>query len=164
MAYRYNMTVSTLLCALAFRTASAQEQTKIIITPAQQTYRNIVGNEFTMIFTSVAAPEGRTIMIDPDDVMPVVDPRNGKFTATPRFRFLESINSRLPAVPGGPSPAQISQMNESSGSNTVDGKSVSSMFYHLVNDHKVPQQQIWDALKRCIAMREREFLQPSQRR
>ncbi len=162
MAYYPRMAAGVLLVTLAFRTASAQEAPKIVITPAQQTYRNIPGNEFTMAFASVAAPEGRQVTIDPDDVMPVIDPRNGKFTVTPRFRFLESINSQLPTVHGGLTPAQISQITKTSASNTVDGQSVSSMFYHLVNDHKVPQRQIWDAIKRCSEIREREFNQPSQ--
>lgn len=127
------------------------------VTQEQQIYRDNPGNEFVMKFTSKAAPEGRDIVIDPDDTMPLIDPRNGKFTVTPRFRFLEKINRGLPNVPGELSQGEIARMVESPGSYSVDGRSVASLFHHLTHYHGVPQNQIWEAVKKSSEIRAREM-------
>lgn len=110
-------------------------------------YKNRPGNEFQMRFTSAAAPEGRMVKIDPDDM--VLATYNGRRILVPRYRFMEKINTSLPNVPGGPSPAQIAIIMQSEQANTVDAASVQTLFLHLVHDHKVPQAQINEAMKRC---------------
>ena len=124
------------------------------VSKEEMLYRNIPGNEFRMRFTSMAAPEGRMVTIDPDDMMVMCHPTKGHKVLTPRFRFMTRINEQMPNVPGMEMSAnEVAQkMREDSGI-TVDGNSVASMFKHLVTDHKIPLQQIEEAMRQVHARR-----------
>lgn len=129
------------------------------VTEADQAYVNIPGNEFQMIFTSSAYPEGKTVTIDPDDVMPINHPQTGQVTIVPRNRFLDMINAQLPNIPGFDFPPP--KPGEGLG---VKGTVV--MFKHLVDPpimdrkgqimgggHGLSQTEITDAVRRCLEHR-----------
>ena len=129
------------------------------VTESDQAYVDIPGNEFTMVFRSAAYPEGKTVTIDPDDVMPLNHPETGRVTLVPRNRLLSSINAQLPNIPGFDYPPPLP--GEGIG---VQG--TVPMFRHLIDEpimdqrgnligggHGLSAADITDAIRRCLEPR-----------
>jgi hypothetical protein len=119
------------------------------VTREEQTYKNIPGNEFSFKFTSKMTPEGRSVTIDPDDMMPIID-KKSRIVLTPRVRFLEKINLSMPQIRGyEPKPDQVHRILNTKEGESVDGGSVASKFHHLVSVHEIPLEQINMAMWLC---------------
>lgn len=112
------------------------------VTEADQAYRDIPGNEFTIIMTGVAFPNGKKVTIDPDDMMPYTHPETGKAILVPRYRFINEINRQLPEVGGIEFPR--SQPGQDTGV-----KGITGILNHVVVVHGVPKKQIHEAMYRC---------------
>ena len=130
--------------------ANAQGPT---LTKEQQAYRNIPGNEFQIMMTSRVETKGKMVTIDPDDMMPAIDPKTNKLTLIPRFRFMARINEQMPPVAGEITATQRQQLTGAEGDNTTDARSVGVMYYHLVQNHRIPQDQITRAMYNCFPAR-----------
>lgn len=125
------------------------------VTQQDMLYQEIQGNEFTMIFRTAVFPEGREVTIDPDDMMPVNDPRkDGRVVLAPRQRFFYEINNQLPAIPG----REMARLGPNEG---LSPKGSSTMYKHLTDDpmlgrsgevigggHGIPRDQIEEAMLR----------------
>ena len=129
------------------------------VTQSDQAYVDIPGNEFTMIFRSAAYPEGKSVTIDPDDVMPLNRPDTGRVTLVPRNRLLANINAQLPNIPGFDYPAP-------KPGEGIGVKGTVPMFKHLTDDpimdrrgnligggHGLSAEDITDAIRRCLEPR-----------
>ena len=126
------------------------------VTEEDMRYVDIPGNEFSMIFTSASFPQGRTVTIDPDDMMPVNDPRrDGLAVLAPRQRFFYEINNQLPAIPG----REMARLGENEG---LSPKGAVTMYKHLTDapmlsnsgeviggGHGISKDQILEAMRRC---------------
>lgn len=125
------------------------------VTQDDMLYKEIDGNEFTMIFRTAVFPQGREVTIDPDDMMPVNDPRkDGRVVLAPRQRFFYEINNQLPAIPG----REMARLGPNEG---LSPKGASTMYKHLTDDpmlgqsgevigggHGIPRDQIEEAMIR----------------
>jgi hypothetical protein len=81
-------------------------------------------------------------------MVPVTLTQTNKTVLAPRWRFMERINSSLPSVPGGASMAQLTAIMNSERANTIESATVMSHYLHIVCDHKVPMQQVDEAMRR----------------
>lgn len=125
------------------------------VTQDDMLYEEIDGNEFTMTFRTAVFPQGREVTIDPDDMMPVNDPRkDGRVVLAPRQRFFYEINNQLPAIPG----REMARLGPNEG---LSPKGASTMYKHLTDDpmlgrsgevigggHGIPRDQIEEAMIR----------------
>lgn len=125
------------------------------VTQDDMLYEEIEGNEFTMTFRTAVFPQGREVTIDPDDMMPVNDPRkDGRVVLAPRQRFFYEINNQLPAIPG----REMARLGPNEG---LSPKGASTMYKHLTDDpmlgrsgevigggHGIPRDQIEEAMIR----------------
>ena len=125
------------------------------VTQDDMLYEEIEGNEFTMTFRTAVFPQGRQVTIDPDDMMPVNDPRkDGRVVLAPRQRFFYEINNQLPAIPG----REMARLGPNEG---LSPKGASTMYKHLTDDpmlgrngevigggHGIPRDQIEEAMIR----------------
>tara|TARA_R110001592_G_scaffold16881_12_gene71685 strand:+ start:4718 stop:5455 length:738 start_codon:yes stop_codon:yes gene_type:complete len=126
------------------------------VTQDDMLYKDIPGNEFTMTFTSASFPQGRQVTIDPDDMMPVNDPRrDGRVVLAPRQRFFYEINNQLPTIPG----REMASLGPNEG---LSPKGSITMYKHLTDEpmmgrngdvigggHGISQEQIMDAMRLC---------------
>ncbi len=126
------------------------------VTEEDMRYVDIPGNEFSMVFTSASFPQGRTVTIDPDDMMPVNDPRrDGLAVLAPRQRFFYEINNQLPSIPG----REMARLGENEG---LSPKGAVTMYKHLTDEpilsnsgevigggHGISKDQILEAMRRC---------------
>lgn len=162
MSTKSYLSAAVLSTALSVSAAFAQETDKFekdpyaTVTQQDMQYVEREGNEFTMTFTSASFPEGRTVTIDPDDMMPVNDPRkDGRVVLAPRQRFFYEINNQLPAIPG----REMARLGENEG---LSPKGAVTMYKHLTDEpmvnsrnqiigggHGIPQDQIVEAMRKC---------------
>ncbi len=130
------------------------------VTAEDQAYVDIPGNEFQMMFYSAAYPQGKSVTIDPDDVMPLNHPATGRVTVVPRNRMLSSINAQLPNIPGFDFPPPLPGEG-------VGVKGTVPMFKHLIDDpimdskgnlvgggHGLSAKDITEAIRRCLEPRD----------
>lgn len=126
------------------------------VTEEDMRYVERQGNEFTMIFTNSSFPNGKEVMIDPDDMIPVNDPRKGgRVVLAPRQRFFYEINSQLPAIPGRDMPRMRPDEGLSPGGAVViykhltDNPMTNSQGHVIGGGHGIPKEQILEAMRRC---------------
>lgn len=163
MSTRSLISATALSAVLSVSTVFAQEtDDKFIdnpyarVTQEDMLYVDHPNNEFTMVFTSASFPQGRTVTIDPDDMMPVNDPRkDGRVVLAPRQRFFYEINNQLPAIPG----RELANLGPNEG---ISPKGSVTMYKHLTDPamlsrsgevigggHGISKEQIIDAMRRC---------------
>lgn len=162
MSTKSLLSATALSVTLSISAAFAQETDKFQrnpfapVTEEDMRYVDRPGNEFTVTFRTQAFPQGRTVTIDPDDMIPVNDPRrNGRVVLAPRLRFFYEINNQLPSIPGREMPP-LRQNEGLSPSGAV------TMYRHLTDTpllngkgevigggHGIPREQILDAMRRC---------------
>lgn len=162
MSTKSLLSATALSVTLSVSAAFAQETDKFqrnpyaTVTEEDMRYVDRPGNEFTVVFRTHAFPNGREITIDPDDMIPVNDPRkNGRVVLAPRQRFFYEINNQLPAIPGREVPALRQNEGLSPGGAVV-------MFRHLTDEpllnkkgevigggHGIPREQILEAMRLC---------------
>lgn len=162
MGIKSQLSTIALATTISVSTAFAQETDKFQkdphakVTQQDMQYVEREGNEFTMIFTSASFPNGRSVTIDPDDMMPVNDPRkDGRVVLAPRQRFFYEINNQLPAIPG----REMSRLGENEG---LSPKGAVTMYKHLTDKpmvnskneiigggHGIPREQIIEAMRQC---------------
>lgn len=126
------------------------------VTEEDMRYTDKPGNEFTMIFRSHAFPEGKSVVIDPDDMIPVNDPRkSGRVVLAPRQRFFYEINSQLPGIPGREMPRMKDNEGLSPGGAVVifkhltDPPIVNNKGEIVGGGHGIPKEQILEAMRLC---------------